>query len=312
MTRRSLCGTAGKHVYCAFFNRNSVLYTVGLKIKSARRSTRYANETWDFLGVAWRRRAAESSKGRERRRKAIAAIFRLPSRPVFPLLRRRIIDWLVQRYPFRSAYTNRYGTGTFLRDEYRRDRRDRTGLVCVSRVKNVTAKRAGDVSAAAAVAVRARRATKKKNTAFSSDAIRFNSFLHGRKRARRSGGERTRDDIAQNRTGTVGVRSWRSHAYYVSCWRIAYEPRAMRSTRTAYGFRLKSGVLLFDFSERRRLSLCVGCGGAINDQYILKVAPDLEWHAACLKCAECHQFLDEHCTCFVRDGKTYCKLDYVR
>ncbi|VVC25610.1 Hypothetical protein CINCED_3A013622 [Cinara cedri] len=64
--------------------------------------------------------------------------------------------------------------------------------------------------------------------------------------------------------------------------------------------------------KRRRLSLCVGCGGAINDQYILKVAPDLEWHAACLKCAECHQFLDEHCTCFVRDGKTYCKLDYVR
>lgn len=56
----------------------------------------------------------------------------------------------------------------------------------------------------------------------------------------------------------------------------------------------------------------MGCGGAINDQYILKVAPDLEWHAACLKCAECHQFLDEHCTCFVRDGKTYCKLDYVR
>ncbi|XP_050538663.1 insulin gene enhancer protein ISL-2B isoform X4 [Daktulosphaira vitifoliae] len=71
-------------------------------------------------------------------------------------------------------------------------------------------------------------------------------------------------------------------------------------------------ILLIDISERRRLSLCVGCGGAINDQYILKVAPDLEWHAACLKCAECHQFLDEHCTCFVRDGKTYCKLDYVR
>lgn len=83
-------------------------------------------------------------------------------------------------------------------------------------------------------------------------------------------------------------------------------------TRAAYRFYLKSGVLLLNFSERRRLSLCVGCGGAINDQYILKVAPDLEWHAACLKCAECHQFLDEHCTCFVRDGKTYCKLDYVR
>ncbi|NWR41903.1 ISL1 protein, partial [Regulus satrapa] len=37
-----------------------------------------------------------------------------------------------------------------------------------------------------------------------------------------------------------------------------------------------------------------------------------EWHAACLKCAECNQYLDETCTCFVRDGKTYCKRDYIR
>ncbi|KAF4532284.1 hypothetical protein B566_EDAN007256 [Ephemera danica] len=66
-----------------------------------------------------------------------------------------------------------------------------------------------------------------------------------------------------------------------------------------------------DVAEKRRLSLCVGCGAQIHDQYILRVAPDLEWHAACLKCAECHQFLDETCTCFVRDGKTYCKRDYV-
>ncbi|KAL9706355.1 hypothetical protein quinque_009873 [Culex quinquefasciatus] len=64
--------------------------------------------------------------------------------------------------------------------------------------------------------------------------------------------------------------------------------------------------------KKERLSLCVGCGTQIHDQYILRVAPDLEWHAACLKCQECHQFLDESCTCFVRDGKTYCKRDYVR
>lgn len=58
--------------------------------------------------------------------------------------------------------------------------------------------------------------------------------------------------------------------------------------------------------------MCVGCGSQIHDQYILRVSPDLEWHAACLKCAECSQYLDETCTCFVRDGKTYCKRDYVR
>ncbi|CAO1304035.1 unnamed protein product [Diamesa serratosioi] len=64
--------------------------------------------------------------------------------------------------------------------------------------------------------------------------------------------------------------------------------------------------------KKQKFSSCVGCGGQILDQYILQVAPDLEWHAACLKCQECRQFLDESCTCFVRDGKTYCKRDYVR
>ncbi|KGL84160.1 Insulin gene enhancer protein ISL-1 [Tinamus guttatus] len=64
--------------------------------------------------------------------------------------------------------------------------------------------------------------------------------------------------------------------------------------------------------KKRLISLCVGCGNQIHDQYILRVSPDLEWHAACLKCAECDQYLDETCTCFVRDGKTYCKRDYIR
>src|SRR6218665_2469226 len=57
---------------------------------------------------------------------------------------------------------------------------------------------------------------------------------------------------------------------------------------------------------------CSGCGSVILDQYILRVSPDLEWHASCLKCAECGQFLDEMRTCFVRDGKTFCKTDYLR
>ncbi|XP_022099648.1 insulin gene enhancer protein ISL-1-like [Acanthaster planci] len=64
--------------------------------------------------------------------------------------------------------------------------------------------------------------------------------------------------------------------------------------------------------EKRRVSCCVGCGGQIQDQYILRVAPDLEWHAACLKCGDCEAYLDETCTCFVRDGKPYCKRDYLR
>ncbi|ELK18367.1 Insulin protein enhancer protein ISL-2 [Pteropus alecto] len=65
-------------------------------------------------------------------------------------------------------------------------------------------------------------------------------------------------------------------------------------------------------TEKPGTATCVGCGSQIHDQFILRVSPDLEWHAACLKCAECSQYLDETCTCFVRDGKTYCKRDYVR
>uniref|UniRef100_A0A8C6T9C1 ISL LIM homeobox 2 n=1 Tax=Neogobius melanostomus TaxID=47308 RepID=A0A8C6T9C1_9GOBI len=60
----------------------------------------------------------------------------------------------------------------------------------------------------------------------------------------------------------------------------------------------------------QRKTVC-GCGNQIHDQYILRVSPDLEWHAACLKCAECSQHLDEASTCFVRNGKTYCKRDYM-
>lgn len=60
-----------------------------------------------------------------------------------------------------------------------------------------------------------------------------------------------------------------------------------------------------------KLPHCVGCSREIKDRYILRVAPDLTWHAACLRCEECQQYLDENCTCFVRDGKPYCKNDYV-
>lgn len=60
-------------------------------------------------------------------------------------------------------------------------------------------------------------------------------------------------------------------------------------------------------------TICIGCGTEIYDQWILKVSPDMNWHAACLKCVDCGQYLDETCTtCFVRNGKTYCKNDYLR
>jgi hypothetical protein len=71
-------------------------------------------------------------------------------------------------------------------------------------------------------------------------------------------------------------------------------------------------VIFFLYIETKYPSICMGCNCQIYDQYLLKVTPDLEWHIQCLKCYECGQYLDETTTCFVLDGKTFCKFDYIR
>uniref|UniRef100_A0A672LM78 Insulin gene enhancer protein isl-2b n=1 Tax=Sinocyclocheilus grahami TaxID=75366 RepID=A0A672LM78_SINGR len=49
-----------------------------------------------------------------------------------------------------------------------------------------------------------------------------------------------------------------------------------------------------DHSKKKSgLATCVGCGSQIHDQYILRVSPDLEWHAACLKCVD----MNHTCIC---------------
>jgi len=60
------------------------------------------------------------------------------------------------------------------------------------------------------------------------------------------------------------------------------------------------------------VQVCAGCRRPIHDQYMLHVQPGLDWHSSCLRCAECCQTLDENCTCFVRDGRAFCKRDYNR
>ena len=65
-------------------------------------------------------------------------------------------------------------------------------------------------------------------------------------------------------------------------------------------------------SGKPNSAICYGCNCPILDNYIMKVLPDLDWHSSCLKCAACNTFLDETCTCYLRDGKIYCKQDYNR
>ncbi|CAG9534902.1 unnamed protein product [Cercopithifilaria johnstoni] len=58
--------------------------------------------------------------------------------------------------------------------------------------------------------------------------------------------------------------------------------------------------------------LCIACLQEIRDPFVLRVNPDLEFHAGCLKCEQCECYLDETCTAYIRDNKPYCKKDYIR
>jgi insulin gene enhancer protein ISL-1 len=58
--------------------------------------------------------------------------------------------------------------------------------------------------------------------------------------------------------------------------------------------------------------VCHGCQQNIDDDYRLYVAPDLHWHVACLLCSECHSPMTERDTCIIRDGRPYCRTDYIQ
>ncbi|CAH1119668.1 unnamed protein product [Phaedon cochleariae] len=56
-------------------------------------------------------------------------------------------------------------------------------------------------------------------------------------------------------------------------------------------------------------SLCGMCCRLIGDRFLLRIM-DVSYHEHCVRCSACQNSL--HHTCFVRDGKLYCRLDYDR
>lgn len=56
-------------------------------------------------------------------------------------------------------------------------------------------------------------------------------------------------------------------------------------------------------------TLCGACCGPICDQYIMRVV-DTYYHERCLQCFSCSVRLMH--SCFARNGKLYCRLDYER
>ncbi|XP_061400320.1 LIM homeobox transcription factor 1-beta [Musca vetustissima] len=59
----------------------------------------------------------------------------------------------------------------------------------------------------------------------------------------------------------------------------------------------------------KNFEVCEGCGLKIHDRYLMNVG-DTNWHENCLSCCYCG--LQLHQTCYVRNGKMYCKMDYDR
>uniref|UniRef100_A0A8D2QCM4 LIM zinc-binding domain-containing protein n=1 Tax=Zonotrichia albicollis TaxID=44394 RepID=A0A8D2QCM4_ZONAL len=57
------------------------------------------------------------------------------------------------------------------------------------------------------------------------------------------------------------------------------------------------------------LSVCEGCQRVILDRFLLRLNDSL-WHEQCVQCASCKEPLQT--TCFYRDKKLYCKLDYEK
>uniref|UniRef100_A0A8B9FNG9 LIM homeobox transcription factor 1-alpha n=1 Tax=Amazona collaria TaxID=241587 RepID=A0A8B9FNG9_9PSIT len=56
-------------------------------------------------------------------------------------------------------------------------------------------------------------------------------------------------------------------------------------------------------------SVCEGCQRVISDRFLLRLNDSL-WHEQCVQCASCKEPLQT--TCFYRDKKLYCKLDYEK
>ncbi|CAD5113850.1 DgyrCDS3009 [Dimorphilus gyrociliatus] len=54
---------------------------------------------------------------------------------------------------------------------------------------------------------------------------------------------------------------------------------------------------------------CVGCKLPIEERYLLQLGGEL-WHENCLRCSVCRVALSN--SCFVRDGRLFCKVDYYR
>ncbi|XP_065059565.1 insulin gene enhancer protein ISL-1-like [Rhopilema esculentum] len=60
------------------------------------------------------------------------------------------------------------------------------------------------------------------------------------------------------------------------------------------------------------MAVCHGCDATISDEYIFRVAPDLQWHSSCLRCSICNASLSSSPSCFVKNSSLFCRDDYEK
>ncbi|XP_017070658.1 LIM homeobox transcription factor 1-beta isoform X2 [Drosophila eugracilis] len=70
-----------------------------------------------------------------------------------------------------------------------------------------------------------------------------------------------------------------------------------------------SGRTVGHIKCEKNFELCEGCGQKIHDRFLMNVG-EANWHEQCLACCYCGMQL--HHTCYVRNSKLYCKMDYDR
>ncbi|XP_013415182.1 LIM homeobox transcription factor 1-alpha isoform X1 [Lingula anatina] len=70
---------------------------------------------------------------------------------------------------------------------------------------------------------------------------------------------------------------------------------------------VNTGNLISNSPTSKKLEVCTGCQRAIEDRFFLKVMANT-WHEQCLQCCVCRLPLTQ--SCFFKDMKLYCKMDY--
>jgi len=78
--------------------------------------------------------------------------------------------------------------------------------------------------------------------------------------------------------------------------------------------RAEGGVLHIHVCTGESLKMgvhtCAGCNQVVTERVVLHVRDRGYWHSKCLVCTHCQSDLSGEGTCFVREGRLYCRDDY--